>query len=243
MQSSVTFRVKSFIDTVIYRMGDAVGGVTVLLFAAVVGLTPSQMAIVCLLLIVGWVWAASVARREYVTNLRDSIHQHRVDVERANAPVIELSASNILAEQLSGTPEQILYALSVFEMANDRAVHPAVRRLLKRESADVRQRALRLLARAADMAVRHEVERLLYDQHLEVRTEALLYLAEHAHIDPLERIEKLGEFRTFRFERRWWRFWRGPGRRRSSTPHRRSSMRWRPRPAKADNVCASKRRG
>ena len=56
-----------------------------------------------------------------MSNLRDSIHQHRVDVERANAPVIELSASNILAEQLSGTPEQILYALSVFEMANDRA--------------------------------------------------------------------------------------------------------------------------
>ncbi len=197
VQASVTFRVKSFVDTVIYRMGDALGGATVLLFAAVAGLAPAQMAVVCLFLIVAWVWAASVARREYVTNLRDSIHQHRVDVERANAPVIERSASNILAEQLSGTPDQILYALSVFEMANDRAVHPAVRRLLKHESADIRQNALRLLARAADMAVRHEVERLLYDQHLEVRTEALLYLAEHAHIDPLERIEKLGEFPDF----------------------------------------------
>jgi HEAT repeat protein len=82
-------------------------------------------------------------------------------------------------------------------MANDRAVHPAVRRLLKHESADVRRQALRLLARAADMSVRHDVERLLYDHHLEVRTEALLYLAEHAHIDPLERIEKLGEFPDF----------------------------------------------
>lgn len=195
--ASVTFRVKSFIDTVIYRLGDGLGGVTVLAFAAVARLTAVQMALVSLGLIAMWIWAAATARREYVENLRDSIHQHRVDVERASAPVIDRDASQILAQQLSGTPDQVLYALSVFEMAADRQVHPAVRKLLKHESAEVRQHALRLLARAADIEVRHEVERLLYDSHLEVRTEALLYLAEHAHLDPLERIERLGDFPDF----------------------------------------------
>ena len=78
------------------------------------------------------------------------------------------------------------------EPRDDRAVHPAVRALVKHESAEVRQHALRLLARAGDLEVLHDVERLLYDEHLEVRTEALLYLTEHAHVDPLERIEQLG---------------------------------------------------
>ena len=35
-----TFRVKSFIDTVVYRLGDAAGGLVVLLFAAVLGWSP-----------------------------------------------------------------------------------------------------------------------------------------------------------------------------------------------------------
>jgi ATP/ADP translocase len=195
--AGLTFRIKSFIDTVIYRLGDAMGGVTVLLFAAALHLSPVEIAWVSLALVAAWLWAAATARRQYVANLRDSIHQHRVDTERANAPVIEREAADLIAARLSGTPSEILYALSLFEMSRDSAVHPAVRGLLQHESSEVRQRALRLLSRAADVAVLHDVERLLYDDHLEVRTEALLYLAEHAHIDPLERIEQLGDFPDF----------------------------------------------
>jgi ATP:ADP antiporter, AAA family len=194
---ALTFRVKSFIDTVVYRLGDALGGVTVLLFAGALGLSAVQMTWVTLALVLCWIWAAAVARRAYVENLRESIHQHRVDTERANAPVIDKSASEILAGELSGTPERILYALSLFEAARDVRVHPAIRGLLKHESGEVRQHALRLLSRAGDVSVVHDVERLLYDPHLEVRTEALLYLAEHAHVDPLERIEQLGDFPDF----------------------------------------------
>jgi len=195
--SSMTFRVKSFIDTVIYRLGDAMGGLTVLIFAAILGVSPVQLAWISLALLIAWFWAAAVARRQYVENLRESIHQHRVDTERANAPLIERAAADMIAAKLKGEPAEILYALSWFEMARDSNVHPAVRGLLKHESGEVRQRALRLLSRAGDIEVRHDVERLLYDPHLEVRTEALLYLAEHAHIDPLERIEQLGDFPDF----------------------------------------------
>jgi AAA family ATP:ADP antiporter len=210
--TSLTFRVKSFIDTVIYRVGDAMGGVTILLFAAALRLTPAQMAWVTLAIVGAWFWAAAVARRQYVENLRDSIHQHRVDTERANAPIIAREAADLIAARLSGTPSEILYALSLLEMARDSSPHPAVRGLLKHESGDVRQRALRLLSNAADVAVLHDVERLLYDEHLEVRTEALLYLAEHAHIDPLERIEQLGDFPDFSLRAAMAAFLARPGR-------------------------------
>ena len=45
---------------------------------------------------------------------------------------------------------EIAYALSLFEMAHDRKVHPAVRGLLHHEDAEIRQQAIRLLARAGD---------------------------------------------------------------------------------------------
>lgn len=210
--SSITFRIKSFIDTVIYRLGDALGGLTVLAFAAGLGVGPIGLSWVSLVLLGGWIAAAVVARRQYVENLRESIRQHRVDAERQTAPVIERHASDLLASQLEGDAQQILYALSFFESTHDRAVHPAVRGLLKHEAPEVRRRAIVVLARAGDTAVQPEIERLLYDPNLEVRTEALLYLTQYAHIDPLERIERLGNFPDFSIRAAMVAFLARPGR-------------------------------
>ncbi len=209
---TATFRIKSFIDTVIYRFGDALGGLTVLTFAAGLGLDPVRLSWVSLLLLGGWIAAAIVARRQYVENLRVSIHQHRVDAERSTAPVIERQASDLLARQLKGSADQILYALRFFEAAHERAVHPAVRPLLRHDAPEVRRQAIALLARAEDKSVRPDIERMLYDPNLEVRTEALLYLTQYAHIDPLERIEQLGNFPDFSIRAAMVAFLARPGR-------------------------------
>jgi AAA family ATP:ADP antiporter len=196
--AALTFRVKSFIDTVVYRVGDALGGLTILLFASVLGLSPIQISWIALLALGGWLWAALVARLQYVENLRESIYQHRVDSERAASPVMERAASDLLIAQVqSGTPEQILYALHLLDLSHDRRILPMVRELIQHPAPQVRAQAVHLLTRQGDPALTPEVERLLYDPHLEVRTEALLYLTQRAHIDPLERIEQIGEFPDF----------------------------------------------
>ncbi len=192
-----TFRVKSFIDTVVYRVGDAGGGLVVLLFAVVLQWSPVDMSRVAIVLLGGWLVAALVARRQYVENLRESIHQHRVDSERASIPVMDRDATALISSRLKGTTREIAYALSLFEMAHDRKVHPAVRGLLHHEQPEIRRQALSLLARAGDLTVKAEVEKLLRDPSLEVRTEALLYLTSFDRSDPLERIEALGDFEDF----------------------------------------------
>ncbi len=198
VSAAQTFRVKSFIDTVVYRLGDAGGGALVLLFAAGLNWSPQAMSWVCLGAIAAWIAAAVVARQRYVDNLRDSIHQHRVDAERATtAPVLGREAASIISSRLKGEPDDIAYALTLFEMAHDRAVHPAVRGLLKHERADIRRQAVALLTRAGDSSVKPEIEKLLRDPALEVRTEALLYLTTHETGDPLDRITELGEFDDF----------------------------------------------
>jgi AAA family ATP:ADP antiporter len=213
VSAAVTFRVKAFIDTVVYRVGDALGGLAILLFAAVLGFTPVQISWIALIALVGWLWAAFVARLQYVENLRESIYQHRVDAERAAAPVIERAASDLLIAQVkNGTPEQILYALRLLDASHDQRVHPVVRELIDHESPEVRAHAVHLLTREGDADVTERVERLLYDPHHEVRTEALLYLTQHAHIDPLERIEQLGEFPDFSLRAAMAAFLARPGR-------------------------------
>ena len=53
----------------------------------------------------GWS-AAYVARRQYVENLRESIHQHRVDSERASMPVLDRDTTPLISSRLKGTPQR-----------------------------------------------------------------------------------------------------------------------------------------
>ncbi len=212
LSAAETFRVKSFIDTVIYRFGDALGGLVVLVCAAWLGWTPVQVGWLTLTAVAAWLAAAGVARRQYVWNLQDSIRQHRLDAERANGTLLDRNASAALAHKLQGTPAEILYALSFFETWPDDSVEMAVTELLHHESPDVRVRALTLLAQADVHAVKGEVERLLKDPSLEVRTEALLYLTNHSNVDPLELIEQVGDFRDFSIQASLIAFLSRPGR-------------------------------
>ena len=191
-------QVKSFIDTVVWRLGDGLAAVGVLAFATILGWSAVQVSWVNMLFIGAWSVAVVFARRRYVTTLRESILQHRLDAERASAPVLDRSTTDLLADRLTATdPKEILYALDLFQMGHQQAAHPAVRGLLSHPGHEVRQKAISILSDAGDASVRPQIEALLQDPHLEVRTEALLYLARHAHVDPLTRIESLGNFPDF----------------------------------------------
>jgi AAA family ATP:ADP antiporter len=193
--ASIKLPVKSFIDTVVWRLGDGLSGVLLLIVVTWGSVDARQVSWLNLAFIVGWIAAAFVARREYVETLRESIRRHRLDAERASAAVLDRSANDLLAERLTATdPDEIVYALGLLEMGRDRAAHPALRGLIQHPSAVVRAKALALLNAAGETSVRGLVRELLRDPDLEVRTEALLYLARHDHLDPLTHVERLGDF-------------------------------------------------
>jgi ATP:ADP antiporter, AAA family len=196
--STVKLHAKWFIDTVIWRMGDGLAGITVLIFATFLHLPARQVSWLALVLVGGWLVAVGVARRQYVVTLEDSISRHRIDVEQASTLALDRSTSEVLTARISASdPHEILYALSLLEVERKRAEHPAVRGLLSHPDKDVRQKALTILDTSGDKSVLAEVQQLLKDPDLNVRTEAMLYLAHHAHMDPLTVIEELGDFADF----------------------------------------------
>ena len=177
LPTRIKLQIKWFIDTVIWRLGDGLSGLVVLIFATTLHWPARQISWIALLLVSGWLVAVAVARRQYVVTLNDSIAQHRVDVEQASTSVLDRSTSDLMAAKLSTSdPQEILYALSLFEVERERAVHPVVRGLLSHSSPEVRQKAIRTLSKTGDKTVRPEIEHLLRDSDLSVRTEALLYL-------------------------------------------------------------------
>ncbi len=69
-----------------------------------------------------------------------------------------------------------------------------------------------MLDEAADTPAQAAVEKLLYDPDIYVRTQALLYVAHHTQIDPLDRIEELGNFQDFSIRAAMITFLAQPGR-------------------------------
>ena len=70
ISSGVKLQVKWFIDTVIWRLGDGLSGLIVLIFATFLHFPPRQMSWIVLLLVSGWFVAVFVARRQYVARNR-----------------------------------------------------------------------------------------------------------------------------------------------------------------------------
>ena len=197
LPSRVKLQVKWFIDTVIWRMGTGLGGVTVLLFVTYLGLSARQMSWVGLVLVGGWLAAAWVARQQYVATLTEIVREHRLEADRAIAPVLDRSTADVLAANLSAfDPNEVLCTLSILG-SDQQASYPQIRVLLNHPAAEVRKKAISVLDAGGDKAVLPRIEFLLQDPSLEVRTEALLYLVHYGHLDPLERIQQLGDFADF----------------------------------------------
>jgi AAA family ATP:ADP antiporter len=198
LPSRIKLQVKWFIDTVIWRCGDLASGLMVLVLATYLKMSAARLSWFVALLILGWIAAAWSARRNYVVTLTESIRQHRVELERASTSVLDRTATQVLAAKLAAADtKEVLYALGAFEIERRRTPHPAIRGLLSHPAAEVRRKALTILAAAGDRAILPQVQELLRDPDLDVRTEALLFLCRYEHIDPLAKIEQLGEFADY----------------------------------------------
>src|SRR5262249_3417763 len=139
--------------------------------------------------------AALVARHQYVATLRNNIQQIRIQPERVSVPVLDQFTTNVFAEKLnSNDVNEVVYALNLFEMAQQINAHSAVRTLLDHPSPHVRKKAISVLNNSGDLSVRDQMTKLVRDTSLEVRAEALLYLSRHDQRDPLTYVDQYDDF-------------------------------------------------
>ncbi len=201
---SVRLPLKNAIDIIGTRLADAAGavlyGVLTVGFLMLPGLhfDLRGTALVNLVLIAAWAAVGLGLRIGYVRTIKDSIHRHRLETERSASTVLERFATQAVGEKLAATdPEEIRYALDLLEGERTQSWHPALRSLLHHDDPDIRRRSLALLASAGDREIGPAAVDLLHDPDLGVRTEALLYLSREHGVDPLARIESLGDFPDF----------------------------------------------
>jgi ATP:ADP antiporter, AAA family len=193
--AEIKLQAKSSIDTVIWRLGDGLAGLTLAVFTDRLHWSPQRVSLVNLVFIAAWISTAVLARRRYLDTLLQSIRSRRLDAERQLTPVLDRLTADLLAKQLtSSDSKEVLYALEIFGVSQGRETHPGVRDLLGHEDPAVRRRALELLDATGDLWALPRVEEMLRDPEVGVRSAALLFLAHHAPADPLRRIEELDAF-------------------------------------------------
>src|ERR1700730_7462060 len=174
-------RAKWFIDTVIVRLGDGLAGVAVLVFATYLKVPARQITWIAVIAIGAWLVSVSVTGKQYIASLKESISQHRLNADQVSAMTLDRSTADLLSTKiLVSDPEEILYALGLFEIERQRAVHPVIRGLLSHPAPEVRQKAISVLSAVGDKSVLPAIEALLKDPHHSVRTEVMLYLVQHA---------------------------------------------------------------
>ena len=196
--ANIKMQVKSFIDTVIWKLGDGLAAVTLLIFATKLHLTPQRISLVSLVLLAVWITAALTARRQYVATLKANIQHVRIRPQQVLVPVLDQFTTKVVAEKLnSPDPNEVIYALTLFEMGQQLHAHSAIRKLLVHPSPHVRKKAVSILNAAEDLSVKHQIVAMIRDNDLDVRTEALRYLIRHDDMDPLNYIDRLGDFADF----------------------------------------------
>jgi len=189
---------KWFIDTVVWRFGDGIAGILVLIFATYLHWPAQKLSWISLVLISIWLTSVVVAGKQYLLVLRDSITQHRLNADQATTLALDRSTSELLASKINASDaKEILYALSLFEVERARTSHPVIPTLLHHPSPEVRRKSIALLSDSADLSVVSQMQNLLKDSDPDVRTEAMLFLVHHAHVDPLVLLEKLTDVEDF----------------------------------------------
>ncbi|OFW07320.1 MAG: hypothetical protein A3H96_17530 [Acidobacteria bacterium RIFCSPLOWO2_02_FULL_67_36] len=196
---------KNTIDIVVNRLADAVGALLLGIATRGFWILPGfgfglrGTAAINLVLIGAWFAVATRLRGEYVRTIHESVHKYRIDSERSAGGQLDRSAVEALAAKLAAADaDDVRDALAVLErQPSGREWHPALRRLLSHWEADIRRRALAMLAAAGDPEIAQRATEMLHDPDLEVRTEALLYVTREIGTDPLTVLEQLGDFEDF----------------------------------------------
>ena len=181
LPGEIKLRAKPFVDVTVDRLGKAAGSLIVipLIWPELLGLDWVQLSYASLALVGLWVWAALVARREYLRSFRRSLDSHELAADTVRLDVADPATIEALVEGLASPDETtVLYAIDMLETLGKR--HLITPLLLHHHTPGVRARALGAIGAAGADRLKPWVpmiERLVRDPDVGVRAAAVRALA------------------------------------------------------------------
>ncbi len=169
-------KVKVFMDVTVERLGDGLAALIILFFALLLGWSEVKfLSYISMGLIVIWFAIVLTAHKGYVDTLRRSLAYREVSLESVPIDFTDKATVDAVLSNLDGKDEpSILFALSLAERMEPQFVVARLPRgLLSHGSAEVRRRALTLVASSMEPNTLAMVFELLAAENAEVRAEAI----------------------------------------------------------------------
>ncbi len=183
-------KTKVFIDMFIDRWARGVTGAMLIPLMIVFGYDANpleavrRMGFVVLAFLVVWIFFALKMRREYVNTFRKAVEKREIDLSEVRVRMNESATIATLANSLRSTNDrEIEYALGLLvEVRNPSLIEP-LKSLLSHSSADIRKKAIHVLAAQGDKSLVAEVKKLMDDDDVEVRRDAMYFVSRFADGD------------------------------------------------------------
>ena len=182
LPAAVRRRAKAWIDVFVDRAAEALAGIAILVFFALLRGTPVQRLTMTLALALAWLAVSLVLRRAYGRQLATSLRSLVTDPERKTAAIPE---AQLIAEshRLLASPfeKRAVFAFELLESIDPQGLDERLEELLRHRVAAVRARALGRMAgvdrTAADAPL---LRRATHDESDAVRSEALRLYVGHS---------------------------------------------------------------
>ncbi len=181
VSSEIKQQAKAFIDVFVDSFATGLGGVLLIYFTGMMGMSTAQVSLIIIVLILIWIVLIVRIRREYVQAFRTAIEKRAIDLEEYSVNLEDGSMFEGLLEILqSDNQRQILYVLNLIEHVKNPQFFPHLQRLIHHNSPEIRRQALKMIGAYPGADASDDVKSLIHDADQAVRTEAVGYLISHA---------------------------------------------------------------
>jgi len=173
-------RTKVFIDMFVDRFARGLAGVALLVLTVWLGLSVRALSVVVIALVAAWLALLVLVRGEYINAFRDAIRRRELDPSQLAVNIDDPTTLDSIRDALRGGNErEALYALDLIGESTASALLDDLAPLVGHPSADVRRRAVAVLAELDLPGPREGAEALIRDDDAEVRATAMRYLCRH----------------------------------------------------------------
>ncbi len=174
--AAVKKKVKTLLDVVVERLGDATAGLAVLFYTIfLMGSDFSTLSYFSNAVILVWIGLIWIVRGGYLDALRRGLESRSISLEGEEIDYADNRTIEAVLENLQKEGEQtVLFGLDLAEKLNPEVIVPRLpRSLLRHSSPMVRTRALKLFVSHPDPAILKEIQQLLEDENTQVQAEAV----------------------------------------------------------------------
>ncbi len=173
LPSAQRMRVQTLVISIVEPIGGGIAGVILLLLS----FNSVQIFYAVLIILLGWIVAATLVSRQYRQVLLDGLSQNKLGELSLDA--LDKSSLDILEQQTkSAPPAVVFYSLTVLEAVHHGTLTRALRRALSHPEPDVRQDALARIERLNLLTMTRDVRlRVNFEPSTVVKAAALRTLA------------------------------------------------------------------